>query len=43
MHIKINVENGENATPSDSSDKKNKVLEECVEEVMRILKSKYER
>ncbi len=43
MHIKINIDEAGTKQASSNTDKKGKTLEECVEEVMRILKNKEER
>ena len=46
LHIKINVSDNTtstNAAASSSTDKKDKIIEACVEQVMRIHKRKNER
>ena len=41
LHIKINV--SDNAASTNSTDKKDKIIEACVEQVMRIHERKNER
>ena len=43
LHIKINVKGGEQNAQSNEGDGKSKLVQECVDQVMTILKNKDER
>jgi len=43
LNIKINVKGGEQSSQSDDGKGKGKLVQECVDQVMKILKNKDER
>ncbi|MDX2361899.1 MAG: DUF5908 family protein [Crocinitomicaceae bacterium] len=43
MHIKINVSGDTTPSSSSSSEAKETVIEECMEQVMKVIKNKDER
>ena len=43
LHIKINVKGGEQESSDSESDGKGKLVQECLDQVMTILKNKDER
>ena len=43
LHIKINVKEGEQTSSESDGDGKSKMVQECLDQVMTILKNKDER